>query len=106
MAPRDCREAFTALFLPIWQLVAGIACESAHSSSIRKQPGQARRQLVRATCESRSPRGAMTRFISQDSVAAAATQIVKTAESSVDITGAWITGSALRILLQSIRAKI
>lgn len=48
----------------------------------------------------------MTRFISQDSVAAAATQIVKTAESSVDITGAWITGSALRILLQSIRSKI
>lgn len=48
----------------------------------------------------------MTRFISQDSVAAAATQIVKTAEHSVDITGAWITGSALRILLQSIRAKI
>lgn len=48
----------------------------------------------------------MVRFISQDSVAAAATQIVKTAESSVDITGAWITGSALRILLQSIRAKI
>lgn len=48
----------------------------------------------------------MTRFISQDSVAAAATEIVKTAEVSIDITGAWITGSALRLLLQSIRPKI
>src|SRR5437762_3246647 len=48
----------------------------------------------------------MTRFISQDSVAAAATEIVKTAESSLDITGAWITGSALRLLLQSVRARI
>src|SRR5438445_11513265 len=48
----------------------------------------------------------MTRFISQDSVAAAATEIVKTAEASIDITGAWITGSALRLLLQSIRPKI
>src|SRR6266536_5157864 len=48
----------------------------------------------------------MTRFISQDSVAAAATEIVRTAERSIDITGAWITGSALRLLLQSIRSKI
>jgi len=48
----------------------------------------------------------VARFISQDSVAAAATEIVKTAESAVDITGAWITGSALRLLLQSIRSKI
>jgi DNA helicase HerA-like ATPase len=48
----------------------------------------------------------MTRFISQDSVAAAATEIVKTAEETIDITGAWITGSALRLLLQSIRPKI
>ena len=48
----------------------------------------------------------MARFISQDSVAGAATDIVKTAETSVDITGAWITGSALRLLLQSIRPKI
>ena len=48
----------------------------------------------------------MTRFISQDSVAAAATEIVKTAEASIDITGAWITGSALRLLLQSIRPNI
>jgi len=48
----------------------------------------------------------MTRFISQDSVAAVATEIVKTAEASIDITGAWITGSALRLLLQSIRPKI
>src|SRR5713226_4089720 len=48
----------------------------------------------------------MARFISQDSVAAAATEIVKAAESSVDITGAWITGSALRLLLESIRPKI
>jgi phosphatidylserine/phosphatidylglycerophosphate/cardiolipin synthase-like enzyme len=48
----------------------------------------------------------MTRFISQDSVAAAATEIVKTAETSIDITGAWITGSAIRLLLQSIRPKI
>jgi hypothetical protein len=49
---------------------------------------------------------AMARFISQDSVAAAATEIVKTAESSVDITGAWITGSALRLLLDSVRTRI
>src|SRR5256885_14140430 len=48
----------------------------------------------------------MTRFISQDSVAAAATEIVRSAESSVDITGAWITGSALRLLLQSVRSKL
>jgi hypothetical protein len=48
----------------------------------------------------------MTRFISQDSVAAAATEIVKTADASIDITGAWVTGSALRLLLQSIRPKI
>src|SRR6266542_3882587 len=48
----------------------------------------------------------MTKFISQDSVAAAATEIVKTANASIDITGAWITGSALRLLLQSIRPKI
>jgi len=48
----------------------------------------------------------MTRFISQDSVASAATEIVKSAERSVDITGAWITGPALRLLLQSIRPKI
>src|SRR2546430_3705270 len=48
----------------------------------------------------------MTRFISQDSVAAAATEIVKTAQASIDITGAWITGSALRLLLQSIRPKM
>src|SRR4051794_2392193 len=48
----------------------------------------------------------MTRFISQDSVADAATAIVKAAESSIDITGAWITGSALRLLLQSIRPKL
>ena len=48
----------------------------------------------------------MTRFISQDSVASAAIEIVKSAESSVDITGAWITGPALRLLLQSIRSKL
>jgi DNA helicase HerA-like ATPase len=48
----------------------------------------------------------MARFISQDSVAEAATAIVKTAGASVDITGAWITGSALRLLLHSIRSKI
>jgi hypothetical protein len=48
----------------------------------------------------------MTRFISQDSVASAAIEIVKSAESSVDVTGAWITGPALRLLLQSIRAKL
>ncbi len=48
----------------------------------------------------------MSRFISQDSVAAAATDVVRTAESGVDITGAWITGAALRLLLQSILSKI
>jgi len=48
----------------------------------------------------------MTRFISQDSVAAAATEIVKTANASIDITEAWIMGSALRLFLQSIRPKI
>src|SRR5712692_5464872 len=48
----------------------------------------------------------MTRFISQDSVAAAATEIVKTADATIDITGAWITGSALRLLLDSVRPKI
>src|SRR5437879_9128084 len=48
----------------------------------------------------------MARFISQDSVAAAATEIVKTADESIDITGAWITGSALRLLLDSVRSKI
>jgi DNA helicase HerA-like ATPase len=48
----------------------------------------------------------MARFISQDSVAAAATEIVKTASASIDITGAWITGSALRFLLDSARPKI
>jgi phosphatidylserine/phosphatidylglycerophosphate/cardiolipin synthase-like enzyme len=48
----------------------------------------------------------VTRFISQDSVAAAATELVKTAESSIDITGAWITGSALRLLLQAVRTRI
>jgi hypothetical protein len=48
----------------------------------------------------------VTRFISQDSVADAATAIVKTAELSIDITGAWITGSALRLLLQPIRLKL
>src|SRR5260370_1816916 len=48
----------------------------------------------------------MTRFISQDSVASAAIEIVKSAERSVDIAGAWITGPAIRLLLQSIRSKI
>jgi phosphatidylserine/phosphatidylglycerophosphate/cardiolipin synthase-like enzyme len=48
----------------------------------------------------------VARFISQDTVASAATEIVKTAESCVDITGAWITGPALRLLLQSIRPRI
>src|SRR5579859_1432017 len=48
----------------------------------------------------------MARFISQDSVASAATEIVSTAETCVDITGAWITGSALRLLLQSVRSKL
>ncbi len=48
----------------------------------------------------------MARFISQDSVAAAATEIVKTAASSIDITGAWITGSALRLQLDTVRPRI
>lgn len=48
----------------------------------------------------------MTRFISQDSVADAAVEIVRSGEATIDITGAWITGSALRLLLQSVRSKI
>src|SRR5437016_1940159 len=42
----------------------------------------------------------MTRFIWQDSVAAAATEIVKTAETSIEITGAWISRSALEVVDQ------
>jgi len=48
----------------------------------------------------------LTRFISQDSVGDTAIQVVSAAQSTVDITGAWITGSALRLLLQSVRPKL
>ncbi len=48
----------------------------------------------------------MAQFISQDSVAAASLRMVTAAERSIDITSGWIRGSALRLLLESVRARL
>ncbi|MHB8621131.1 MAG: hypothetical protein ACYDAG_16460 [Chloroflexota bacterium] len=48
----------------------------------------------------------MAQFVSQDSVLTASVRLVSEAKRSIDITSGWIKGSALRLLLESSRAKL
>mgnify|MGYP001324600600 CR=1 FL=1 len=48
----------------------------------------------------------MAQFVSQDSVLGASVRLVSRAKRSIDITSGWIKGSALRMLLESVRPKL